>query len=166
MLLAALLIIAQQQVPSLTVPPQTEQTIVFSDRGRTYFVGVTTGTVKYLEDRNPPPDDNPDNNGLTGRSLEFYKLIKSKVVDPSQRSAGASGLISSIDATVAQAGAISLELSKMVDLLADYATQNQVNQYWTGVRFGDFLSSKEPKTTADLVAILADVRKACVELQK
>jgi hypothetical protein len=166
MLLAALLIIAQQQVPSFTVPPQTEQTIVFSDRGRTYFVGVTSGTVKYLEENSPTPDDKPDNNSLTGRSLEFYKLIKTRVTDQAQRSAGAAGLISSIDATVAQAGAISLELSKVVDLLADYATQNQVNQYWAGVRFGDFLSSKEPKTTAELVAILADVRKACVELQK
>lgn len=166
MLTAILIILAQQQVPSVTIPPTTEQTIVFSDRGRTYFVGITSGRVTYLDGNEPAPPDIDNSGNLGVKSREFYRLIKSKVSDPQKRAFGANAMIASIDATVAQAGAISLDLSQLVDLLAQYTSANKLPDHWAGVAFGDYLKSRNCTTSAEFVAVLGEVRAACVELAK
>lgn len=67
--LLAVLLLAQMQIPSTTIPPTTERSVVFQDRGRVYIVGVDSGKVSYLDNLpapNPTPDDdtplppNPD----------------------------------------------------------------------------------------------------------
>jgi len=58
--LLATLLLGQVPVPSVTVPPTSERTIVFTDRNRTYLIGVETGKVQYLDilpAPNPTPDD-------------------------------------------------------------------------------------------------------------
>lgn len=55
----ALLLLSQVPIPSVTVPPTTERSIVFQDRGRVYIVGVDSGRVTTL-DNSPAPNPTPD----------------------------------------------------------------------------------------------------------
>lgn len=49
-----------QQIPSTTLPPQTESTVVFTDNGITYIVGTRTGTVtKFVGGSSPEPVPTP-----------------------------------------------------------------------------------------------------------
>lgn len=57
LILAALL--GQVPIPATTVPPTSEKTVVFSDRGRVYIVGVESGTVRGY-DNGPAPNPTPD----------------------------------------------------------------------------------------------------------
>lgn len=62
-LLVAVLL-AQQPVPSTLVPPASEERVVFSHAGFTYFVGKTSGSVIAVEQGAGPipppvPDDSP-----------------------------------------------------------------------------------------------------------
>jgi|JI10StandDraft_1071094.scaffolds.fasta_scaffold448495_2 hypothetical protein len=56
--LLAAIIIAQTQIPSTTIPPTAERSVVFQDRGRVYIVGVDSGKVTFL-DNAPAPNPNP-----------------------------------------------------------------------------------------------------------
>lgn len=59
--LLAILLLGQVQVPSVTVPPVTERSIIFTDAGNTYLIKLDSQTVHKLEpggDIQPlPPDD-------------------------------------------------------------------------------------------------------------
>lgn len=59
-LILTLALLGQQPIPSMTVPPTTEKSVVFMDRGRIYLVGVESGRVSVLDNLpapNPTPDD-------------------------------------------------------------------------------------------------------------
>lgn len=58
--LLTLALLGQVPIPSMTVPPTSEKSVVFMDRGRVYLVGVESGNVRVLDNLpapNPTPDD-------------------------------------------------------------------------------------------------------------
>lgn len=54
LLVASLL--SQQPVPSTVIPPSSEEQIVFTHAGFTYFVGKTSGTVVFRQSANVEPE--------------------------------------------------------------------------------------------------------------
>lgn len=58
-LILSLALLGQVPIPSMTVPPTSEKSVVFMDRGRVYIVGVESGKVLTL-DNSPAPNPTPD----------------------------------------------------------------------------------------------------------
>lgn len=59
-----LLTIGQTSVPSVSIPPQMEPTVVFTDNGTTYIVGLRTAKVEKIDGSigpvpGPTPGPNP-----------------------------------------------------------------------------------------------------------
>lgn len=153
-----------QTIPAFTVPPVTEQSLIFTDRGRTYIVGLQSGTVRTF-DSTPTPDDKPDS-GLTGLAREFAQVVPMVVKDAGNRRKGSAVLAKAISQVETQYAALGLDMTQMVNLLAQLTEQDAIRTYWPGVAFGDFLQSKGFKTKEELLAALTEIRKACEEMQK
>jgi hypothetical protein len=167
MLFAALMLLGQTSIPSFNVPPVTEVSIVFVDRGRTYVVGTQSGTVKaYDGQENPDSDKKPVPPHLTGLANEFWSIVTITVPDKAKRKQGALALDKSIQITEAQAGALGLDMAQIIGVLAKSADDNGIRTYWAGVGLGDLLASKGYKTREELLAALAEIKKACEELSK
>lgn len=83
--LLTLLVLGQTGIPSVTLPPQTEQTIVFTDNGTTYVVGLRSQTVtKHAGGISPTPTPTPTPTPVppvvpTGEKPAWFSLV----VDPS-----------------------------------------------------------------------------------
>ena len=167
MLLAALMLIGQTSIPSFSVPPVTEVSIVFVDRGRTYVVGTQSGSVKAFDGQEPQePEKKPVPPHLAGLASEFWSIVMITVPDKSKRKQGALALDKSIQITEAQAGALGLDMAQIIGILAKSAEDNGIRTFWSGVALGDLLSGKGYKTREELLAALAEIRKACEELSK
>jgi len=166
MLFAALMLLGQTSIPSFNVPPVTEVSIVFVDRGRTYVVGTQSGTVKAYDGQETDPEKKPVPPHLTGLANEFWSIVTITVPDKAKRKQGALALDKSIQITEAQAGALGLDMAQIISLLAKSADENGIRTYWAGVGLGDLLASKEYKTREELLAALAEIKKACEELSK
>jgi len=166
MLFAALMLLGQTSIPSFNVPPVTEVSIVFVDRGRTYVVGTQSGTVKAYDGQETDPEKKPVPPHLTGLANEFWSIVTITVPDKAKRKQGALALDKSIQITEAQAGALGLDMAQIIGLLAKSADDNGIRTYWAGVGLGDLLASKGYKTREELLAALAEIKKACEELSK
>lgn len=162
----ALLLVGQVSVPSFTLPPVTEQSVIFTDRGRTYIVGTQTGTVTFVEDKAPGPDDRKPDNGLTGLAKEFAQVVPMVVKDAGNRRKGSAVLAKAISQVETQYAAIGLDMAQMVTLLASLTENDGIRTYWPGVALGDLLQSKGYKTKEELLAALGEIKKACEEMQK
>jgi hypothetical protein len=164
--LISTLILAQAGIPAYSIPPSQERVIFFTDRGRTYIVGVESNTVKYLDDSAPsPPDVNPVN-PLTGQAKAFFELVVRQIPTKQSQQAGARVMIDSIDATVAQIGALGLSLEQAVNTLASYTQAGQMGTIWAGFRLGDWLDGQKITTIEQFTAVLSEIRKACEVLAK
>ena len=166
MLFAALMLLGQTSIPSFNVPPVTEVSVVFVDRGRTYVVGTQSGTVKAYDGQETDPEKKPVPPHLTGLANEFWSIVTITVPDKIKRKQGAIALDKSIQITEAQAGALGLDMAQIIGLLAKSAEDNGIRTYWAGVGLGDLLASKGYKTREELLIALAEIRKACEELSK
>ena len=166
MLFAALMLLGQTSIPSFNVPPVTEVSIVFVDRGKTYVVGKDTGTVKVYDGQETDPEKKPVPPHLTGLANEFWSIVTITVPDKAKRKQGALALDKSIQITEAQAGALGLDMAQIIGVLAKSADDNGIRTYWAGVGLGDLLASKGYKTREELLAALAEIKKACEELSK
>lgn len=166
MLFAALMLLGQTSIPSFNVPPVTEVSIVFVDRGRTYVVGTQSGTVKAYDGQETDPEKKPVPPHLTGLANEFWSIVTITVPDKAKRKQGALALDKSIQVTEAQAGALGLDMAQIIGVLAKSADDNGIRTYWAGVGLGDLLASKGYKTREELLAALAEIKKACEELSK
>lgn len=166
MLFAALMLLGQTSIPSFNVPPVTEVSIVFVDRGRTYVVGTQSGTVKAYDGQETDPEKKPVPPHLTGLANEFWSIVTITVADKAKRKQGALALDKSIQITEAQAGALGLDMAQIIGILAKSADDNGIRTYWSGVALGDLLASKGYKTREELLIALAEIRKACEELSK
>ena len=166
MLFAALMLLGQTSIPSFNVPPVTEVSVVFVDRGRTYVVGTQSGTVKAYDGQETDPEKKPVPPHLTGLANEFWSIVTITVPDKIKRKQGAIALDKSIQITEAQAGALGLDMAQIIGLLAKSAEDNGIRTYWAGVGLGDLLASKGYKTREELLVALAEIRKACEELSK
>jgi len=167
MLLAALILLGQTSIPSFNVPPVQEVSIVFVDRGRTYVIGKDSGTVKVYDGQESPDSERkPVPPHLTGLANEFWSIVIITVADKAKRKQGALALDKSIQITEAQAGALGLDMAQIIGILAKSAEDNGIRTYWSGVALGDLLASKGYKTREELLAALAEIKKACEELSK
>ena len=166
MLFAALMLLGQTSIPSFNVPPVTEVSVVFVDRGRTYVVGTQSGTVKAYDGQETDPEKKPVPPHLTGLANEFWSIVTITVPDKIKRKQGAIALDKSIQIAEAQAGALGLDMAQIIGVLAKSADDNGIRTYWAGVGLGDLLASKGYKTREELLIALAEIRKACEELSK
>jgi hypothetical protein len=166
MLFAALMLLGQTSIPSFNVPPVTEVSVVFVDRGRTYVVGTQSGTVKAYDGQETDPENKPVPPNLTGLANEFWSIVTITVPDKAKRKQGALALDKSIQITEAQAGALGLDMAQVIGVLAKSADDNGIRTHWSGVALGDLLASKGYKTREELLAALAEIKKACEELSK
>ena len=166
MLFAALMLLGQTSIPSFNVPPVTEVSVVFVDRGRTYVVGTQSGTVKAYDGQETDPEKKPVPPILTGLANEFWSIVTITVPDKIKRKQGAIALDKSIQIAEAQAGALGLDMAQIIGILAKSADDNGIRTYWAGVGLGDLLASKGYKTREELLIALAEIRKACEELSK
>lgn len=166
MLFAALMLLGQTSIPSFNVPPVTEVSVVFVDRGRTYVVGTQSGTVKAYDGQETDLEKKPVPPSLTGLANEFWSIVTITVPDKIKRKQGAISLDKSIQITEAQAGALGLDMAQIIGILAKSADDNGIRTYWAGVGLGDLLAGKGYKTREELLAALAEIRKACEELSK
>jgi hypothetical protein len=166
MLFAALMLLGQTSIPSFNVPPVTEVSVVFVDRGRTYVVGTQSGTVKAYDGQETDPEKKPVPPHLTGLANEFWSIVTITVPDKIKRKQGAIALDKSIQIAEAQAGALGLDMAQIIGILAKSADDNGIRTYWAGVGLGDLLASKGYKTREELLIALAEIRKACEELSK
>ena len=166
MLFAALMLIGQTSIPSFNVPPVTEVSVVFVDRGRTYVVGTQSGTVKAYDGQETDPEKKPVPPHLTGLANEFWSIVTITVPDKIKRKQGAIALDKSIQIAEAQAGALGLDMAQIIGILAKSADDNGIRTYWAGVGLGDLLAGKGYKTREELLIALAEIRKACEELSK
>jgi hypothetical protein len=166
MLFAALMLLGQTSIPSFNVPPVTEVSVVFVDRGRTYVVGTQSGTVKAYDGQETDPEKKPVPPHLTGLANEFWSIVTITVPDKAKRKQGALALDKSIQITEAQAGALGLDMAQIIGVLAKSADDNGIRTHWSGVALGDLLASKGYKTREELLAALAEIKKACEELSK
>ena len=103
MLFAALMLLGQTSIPSFNVPPVTEVSVVFVDRGRTYVVGTQSGTVKAYDGQETDPEKKPVPPHLTGLANEFWSIVTITVPDKIKRKQGAIALDKSIQIAEAQA---------------------------------------------------------------
>lgn len=156
----------QISVPSFTVPPVTEHSVIFVDRGRTYIVGTQTGAVTYIDEKSPEPDNKKPVNNLTGLAKEFAQVVPMVVKDAGNRKKGSQILAKAISQVETQYSAIGLDMAQMVTLLASLTENDGIRTYWPGVALGDLLQSKGIKTKEELLAALGEIKKACEELQK
>lgn len=161
--LISTLILAQAGIPAYSIPPSQERVIFFTDRGRTYIVGVESNTVKYLDDSAPAP---PDINPLTGQAKTFYELVIRQITAKSAQQTGARVMMDSIDATTAQIGGLGLSLEQAVNTLASYTQAGQMGTIWAGFKLGDWLDGQKITTIEQFTAILNEIRKACEVLVK
>lgn len=156
---------AQQPIPSVPIPPATERTIVFIDRGRLYQVGLDTGRVAWFEGTLPgpnppgppvPPDPEyvPD---LTGFPMQVYAEFTAAV--PSGRKAIADDLLFCLSVTTAKAGGLSLSAQDIVNELSAVIKLKGLDTKLKGFKLGTLIASQGASREAVLKA-LVDVESA------
>jgi hypothetical protein len=150
-------------IVSVFVPPTSERSIVFSDRGRTYIVGVTTGKVIAVDGSapfTPPQPPTPPTIALEGFAKTVYDSINAVPVDASKRKQGALALISAVDSAVSEAGGLgTTDPQAIINLLASNAEAAQVNVLLKGWRLGDLLAGANITTREQLLKAFEELKR-------
>ena len=137
---------------------------MFSDRGKTYLVGVVTGKVIVVDGSNPAPSPvvppyNPPAPSLQGLSKQAYDSLMASPIDPQNRRLGAKALASAIDSTVSEAGGLGItDPQTLINNLAANAETAQVNTLLKGWKMGDLLSTANITTMEQLLKALEDIK--------
>ena len=151
-------------ISSVIVPPVQERSVMFSDRGKTYLVGVVTGKVIVVDGSNPAPSPvvppyNPPAPSLQGLSKQAYDSLMASPIDPQNRRLGAKALASAIDSTVSEAGGLGItDPQTLINNLAANAETAQVNTLLKGWKLGDLLSTANITTMEQLLKALEDIK--------
>jgi len=150
---------APATISSMTLPPTSERSIVFTDRGRTYLVGVTTGKVIVVDGSAPAPPS-PIVPSLTGLAKTTYDSIMALPVDAQNRTQGATALASAIDSAISEAGGLGIvDAQAIVNLLANNAEAAQVGTMLKGFKLGDILQAANITTREQLLAALGEIKR-------
>lgn len=155
---------APSVVQSVIVPPVQERSVMFTDRGRTFLVGMTSGRVIVVDGTTPlpviPPNPvNPPAPPLTGISKQVYDSIMASPITPQNRKLGAAALIGAIDSTLSEAGGLGItDTQSIVNTLANNAEAAQVNTLLKGWRLGDLLAGANITTKEQLTKALEDIK--------
>jgi len=158
---------APTDLSSVIVPPTTERTIVFTDRGRTYGVGTLSGKISILDDSGPAPViPRPNPGTLSGISKQVFDSLMQAVPDATMRAQGAKALIGAIESTISEAGGLgTTDPQTIVNSLAVNAEATKVNELLRGFRLGDILNGANVTTADQLFKALNDI-KAGLEAAK
>jgi hypothetical protein len=159
-------IASAQQPPALssvTVPPISEATIVFSDRGRTYFAGTATGKVIVIEQgaqaMPPLPVPAPE------PAASLPKMVSDSItaiagLDAASRKQGAEAMIGAIDTTLSEAGGLNItDPQVLINKLAENAESSKASSILKGWKLGDILAGQKIATKDQLVKALSDVKQ-------
>ena len=152
-------------ISSVMVPPVQERSVMFSDRGRVYLVGVTTGKVFVVDGSapiptpTPPAPYNPPAPSLQGLSRTVYDSIVATTAEGQNRVLGAKALSGAIDSTLSEVGGLGVtDPQAIVNMLAANAEANQVNRLLSGFKLGDILGSATITTKEQLLKALEDIK--------
>jgi len=153
-------------ISSVMVPPIQERSVMFTDRGRTYLVGVSSYRVTVIDGSAPTPSPGPvippyapPAPVLTGLSKVVADSLMASPIEPQNRVLGAKALISAIDSTISEIGGLGIQdCQTAVNKLAANAEANQVNTLLRGWRLGDLLSSANITTMEQLLKAMADIK--------
>lgn len=161
--------VAQSQSPqpvssvisSVIVPPTSERSVMFTDRGRTYLVGVVTGRVIITDGVTPTPVNPPQpvTPSLQGLSKQAYDSLMASPIDPQNRRLGAKALASAIDSTVSEAGGLGItDPQTLINNLAANAETAQVNTLLKGWKLGDLLAKSNLTTKEQIMNALEEIK--------
>ena len=168
--------VAQSQSPqpvssvisSVIVPPTSERSVMFTDRGKTFLVGLNSGRVTVVDGSAPAPGPGPGPvippytppaPVLTGLSKVVADSLMASPIDAQNRVLGAKALISAIDSTVSEVGGLGVQdLQTVVNKLAVNAEAAQVNTLLKGWKLGDLLSTANITTMEQLLKALEDIK--------
>jgi hypothetical protein len=150
-------------ISSVMVPPVQERSVMFTDRGRTYLVGVTTGKVIVVDGTAPTPTPpapyNPPAPSLQGLSKTVYDSIAATTVEGQNRVLGAKALSGAIDSTLSEVGGLGMtDPQAIVNLLASNAEAAQVGTLLKGFKLGDILASANVTTKEQLLKAFEDIK--------
>jgi len=166
LILAALL--AQQPLPSVVVPPSNERAIVFTDRGRTYHVGMASGAVTFYETTplpGPGPEPKPPTpptpvppSPLTGFPATVRDAFLALPIGGNIEVA--KSLAHACDVTIAQAGGLSYGPQEIVYALAANIETLGITQRLSGFKLGDLIASQGAATRKQVIQAVQDVKTA------
>ena len=150
-------------ISSVMVPPVQERSVMFTDRGRTYLVGVTTGKVIVVDGTAPTPTPpapyNPPAPSLQGLSKTVYDSITATTVEGQNRVLGAKALSGAIDSTLSEVGGLGVtDPQSIVNMLASNAEAAQVGTLLKGFKLGDILASANVTTKEQLLKAFEDIK--------
>lgn len=147
----------------MILPATSERSSVFSYKGTTFIVGMTTGKVTVMDGGTPviPPNPVvPPAPSLQGLSKQVYDSIMAAPIDAQNRVLGAKALMGAIDSTVSEVGGLGIEVpQEIVGRFAANAEAAQVNQLLKGWRLGDLLSNANIVTKEQLLAAFEDIKR-------
>lgn len=151
---------APATISSVTLPPTSERSVVFSDRGRTYLVGVTSGKVIVVDGSAPPPPYNPPAPSLTGLAKATYDSVMALPVDAQNRTLGVAALSNAIDSAISEAGGLSIQDPQaIVNLLANNSESSQIGTLLKGFKLGDILAGSNISTREQLLTALGEIKR-------
>jgi len=149
-------------IPSVTVPPISENSVVFTDRGRTYFAGTTTGKVIVIDQTAPsvPPLPAPAPEPVASLPKQVTDSILAIAgLDAATRKQGVEAMIGAIDTTLSEAGGLNItDPQILVGKLAENAESSKASTILKGWKLGDILASQKIATKDQLVKALAQVK--------
>lgn len=166
MIIAALLLICQTPpIQGVAIPPSPEASIVFTDRGRTYRVGIETGRVYYVDagpspgpQPNPPAPPAPDPTiGLTDFQKAVYKAFDASV--PDDKRSAAVDLRFAIEVTLSLAGGLNKPAQEIVDDLSALIRSSGIEKRLGTFKLGDLLAS-QGSDRETIIRSLNDVKTA------
>ena len=153
-------------ISSVIIPPTSERSVMFTDRGKTFLVGLNSGRVTVVDGSAPAPGPGPvippytpPAPVLTGLSKVVADSLMASPIDAQNRVLGAKALISAIDSTVSEVGGLGVQdLQTVVNKLAVNAEAAQVNTLLKGWKLGDLLSTANITTMEQLLKALEDIK--------
>jgi hypothetical protein len=150
-------------IASVTVPPILERSVVFSDGGRTYLVGVTTGKVIVVDGSAPspvPPPYNPPAPPLTGLAKQTYESVMALPLEAQNRVLGVAALSGAIDSAISESGGLGIQDAQaIINLLANNAESAQVNTLLKGFKLGEILTGAKVTTREQLLTALGEIKR-------
>ena len=158
-------------ISSVIIPPTSERSIVFGDRGKTFIIGVTSGRVIVIDGSAPAPyvppqPPSPVTPSLTGLAKSVYDSVMALPIDAQNRKQGAIALTSAIDSAISEAGGLGVtDPQALVNMLASNAEANQVGVLLKGFKLGDILSGANVTTKDQLVKAMEDIKAGLKEIK-
>jgi hypothetical protein len=147
------------------VPPITENSVVFTDRGRTYFAGTATGKVIVIDQNSPVTPMPPPPPPAPEPAASLQKQVSDSVLaiaglDAATRKQGAEAMIGAIDSTLSEAGGLNItDPQVLINKLAENAESSKASSILKGWKLGDILAGQKIATKDQLVKALSDVKQ-------